>query len=129
MSNRILSLAAFTAWLASKHPRTKVGLACEADFCPIAKFLTQTSGIPYQVQGDCSDDSYTPALLKDGVQMKDEYGNLLWDEAKSTPLPQWALDFIETVDDSIDGSVSAQRALKVAESSTLGRAVRRTAGF
>lgn len=124
MANRILSLAAFTAWLSSKHPRTKVGLACEADSCPLAKFLTQTTGIPYQVQGDYSDDSYTPVLMENGKIVKDDFGNVVYDEDNSTPLPQWALDFIEAVDDDSYESISAQRALKIVESNTLGRAVR-----
>ncbi len=123
MANRILSLAAFTAWLASKHPRTKVGIGCEADFCPLAKFLTQTTGIPYQVSGDSSDDSYTPALFENGKIVKDLDGDVVYDESKSTPLPQWAMDFIKTVDYT-DGSVSASRALSIVESSTLGRASR-----
>lgn len=121
MSTRILSLAAFTAWLQTKHTRTKVGLSCEADFCPLAKFLTQTTGVHYSVDGD----DYTPAKLDaDGKIVRDLDGDIVLDTAKSTTLPQWAQDFINQVDYSDGESVSAQRALSIVESTQLGRAAR-----
>lgn len=129
MAKRILSLAAFTAWLQTKHPRTKVGIGCDGDFCPLAKFLTQTTGIPHQVCGDSSDDAYAPALFdRDGQLVKDHEGNVQYDEANAVELPQWAKDFVKEVDHT-DTSVSAQRALAIVESNTLGRAIRRTAVF
>lgn len=124
MSNgsRRLSLAAFTAWLQSKHERTKVGLACEADFCPLAKFLTQTTGIPHVVAGDGYD--YIAAKLDaDGNVVKDLDGDIVYDEANAVELPQWAQHFVGIVDEN-DGSISAMKALRIAESTTLGRASR-----
>lgn len=127
MAKHVLSLAAFTAWLKTKHPRTKVGVSCEADFCPLAKFLTQTTGIPHEVNGEDGDgsDSYVAALLdKDGKVVRDFDGNVKYDYQNARGLPQWAIDFIGEVDDSSGDSVSAAAALKIAESSTLGRASR-----
>src|SRR5665213_1407350 len=100
MSNNIrrLSLLAFTAWLSSKHERTKVGVSCEEDFCPLAKFLTQTTGIPHRVDGE----TYAAAVLVDGEVMKDSDGDVVYGE--ETALPQWAQDFINRVDgDDDDG--------------------------
>lgn len=121
MSNRILSLAAFTAWLQTKHERTKVGVSCESDFCPLAKFLTQTTGVHYNVDGD----DYTPAKYDaDGKIVRDLDGEIVLDTEKSLTLPQWAQDFINKVDFSEGESVSAMRALAIVESTTLGRAAR-----
>jgi hypothetical protein len=120
-TSRRLSLAAFTAWLATKHERTKIGLSCESDSCPLAKFLTQTTGVPYEVDGDV----YTPAKLdSNGKVMKDSYGLVIYDESQATELPQWARHFVEQVDAGDGSSVSTMRALRIAESTTLGRAAR-----
>lgn len=117
---RRLSLMAFTAWLRTKSARTKVGTSGCEDNCPLAKFLTQTTGVPYQVDGDTA----VPALMEDGKVVKDEYGDIEYDTNNGIDLPAWAQDFIKQVD-SIDGdTVSAQRALSIVESTTLGRAAR-----
>lgn len=120
-ASRRLSLAAFTAWLATKHDRTKVGLSCEADNCPLAKFLTQTTGVPYEVDGDM----YTPAKLDaNGKVVKDEDGFVEFDHENGIELPQWAKHFVEQVDSSDGESISTMKALRIAESTTLGRAAR-----
>lgn len=117
-SSRRLTLAAFTAWLSSKHLRTKVGVSCDEDSCPLAKFLTQTTGIPHLVDGD----SYMSAKVEDGKVVKDDDGNIEYED--EIELPQWAQDFVSRIDDGDDyASVSAAHALKIAESSTLGRAL------
>lgn len=110
MSNRILSKDAFIAWLNSKHPRTKAGVACDADFCPLAKFLTQTTGIQYNVDGD----SYVQ-------QRKNSEGSLEDIESTRLALPQWAVEFVGAVDDSDADSVSVGRALTIVENSNIGR--------
>lgn len=124
-ASRRLSLAAFTAWLYTKHERTKIGAPWEADSCPLAKFLTQTTGVPYQVSGDTH--TYEPAKFENGKIVKDVYGNVKYDMSKSVDLPAWANHFISIVDEGDEGdksSVSAKRARRIAESSTLGRAAR-----
>lgn len=115
---RILSLAAFQSWLLTKHPRTKVGDAGCEDNCPLAKFITQTTGAPTMVDGE----TYQMAKLNaDGTVKKDEYGDIEYDNAVDLPL--WAQDFVQRVDDR-DGSVSVGRALRITESSSLGRTSR-----
>ncbi len=118
--SRRLSLAAFTAWLQSKHERTKVGVSCESDACPLAKFLTQTTGVPYLVDGD----EYIPAKLDSDGKVVREDGEVVYDETQATELPQWARDFIGQVDDTGYDSVSAMKALSIVESKSLGRASR-----
>ncbi len=112
---KVLTLANFTKWLETKHPRTKVGLACESDFCPLAKFLTQSTGVSFEVDGSQAIPNFAE---------KNEFGGYDQDEENVIELPQWAVDFINRVDDSGYNSVSAMKALSIAESSTLGRAAR-----
>ena len=121
MSNRRLSLAAFTAWLTTKHERTKVGTSGCEDNCPLAKFLTQTTGVHYQVDG------YTAIPAKvdaNGKVVRDEWDEIVYDDNNAIELPQWAQHFVEQVDEIDGSSVSVMRALKIAESTTLGRAAR-----
>lgn len=119
-SARVLTLVAFTAWLASKHPRTKVGESCDMDSCPLAKFLTQMTGVPHLVDGD----TFQAARLdEDGKVVRDGDGDIVYDVGRE--LPQWAQHFVSQVDGNNDcASVSAMRALRIAESNTLGRASR-----
>lgn len=119
--SRRLSLTAFVAWLNSKHERTKIGVACDDDNCPLAKFLTQTTGVQHLVDGH----SYTPAKLwSDGRVVKGLYGDIVYDYEQSTDLPAWARDFVSQVDNTEYESVSAMRAISIAESAALGRASR-----
>jgi hypothetical protein len=106
----VLSKAKFIAWLNTKHPRTKAGVSCDADFCPLAKFLTQTTGIQYNVDGD----SYVQ-------QVRDSEGDLVDREETRQTLPQWAQEFIQAVDDNDYRSVSVGRALTIVENSNIGR--------
>lgn len=100
----VLSQAKFIAWLNSKHPRTKAGVACDATSCPLAKFLTQTTGVPYDVDG-----VYYGPVDQDG------------EITESKALPQWAQEFVNAVDDSEHESVSVMRALTIVENSNIGR--------
>ncbi len=110
MSTRILSKNAFITWLNTKHPRTKAGVSCNSDFCPLAKFLTQTTGVQYEVDG------FTYAQQK-----RDADGFLQVDESTRQELPRWAIEFIGAVDDSNYDSVSVGRALTIVENSNIGR--------
>lgn len=114
--SRILSLAAFQAWLLTKHPRTKVGTAACEDNCPLAKFITQTTGRPTLVDGE----SYQMANVDaDGKIVKDAYGEIEYGDYVNLPL--WAQDFVGHVDENEGSSVSVQRALAITELSSLGR--------
>jgi hypothetical protein len=106
MSNRILSRDKFVAWLNTKHPRTKAGISCEVNACPLAKFLTQTTGNQYEVDG------------YDYVQLDSDGSEI---ESTRCELPNWAAEFVSAVDDNEHGSVSVMRALTIVENSNIGR--------
>lgn len=116
MSKRSLSRQAFRAWLATKHPRTKVGVSCKEDSCPLAKFLTQTTGIPHEVDAY----AYRAAVVENGKVVRDDWGNVEY--GPEIGLPHWAQHFVEIVDNNEYRSVSAKRALAIARSNRLGRA-------
>jgi hypothetical protein len=83
----------FIAWLRSKHPQTKVApdyYGCTN--CPLANYLTQTTGVAYEV---FDSGVYAPIIS----------GNI-------KALPAWALRFVECVD-SVHNSVSAAKALEI----------------
>lgn len=114
---RRLTLEGFKAWLKTKHRSTKVGHSCQEDFCPLAKFLTQTTGVPHRVDGD----TYCRAKVdENGKIVKDSGGYVVYEE--DVDLPQWAEHFIDIVDEEYSDYVSAAAALKIVESNTLGRA-------
>lgn len=103
MSKRLLSLAAFQTWLASKHPNTKVGIAGEDNTCPLATFLKQTTG-------------KTPSVTAREFELIDEEDNYTRQD-----LPRWAQHFVLRVDDRGEGSVSAACALRITNESGIGR--------
>ena len=98
MSKRVLTKEKFKKWLKNKHPRTKIGQPAQCDACPIAKFLIQETGIPHEVE-------------------ETEYKCGTSSDFKS--LPEWAVKFIEKVDD-LDTRfgtrfVTAKKALELLE--------------
>jgi len=93
MSNRILTKEKFKKWLKSKSSKTKVGVAAVCAHCPVAWFLTQTTGKAYEVDGT-------------------EY--LCVETWKDYALPRWAQDFVTSVD-KCQGSISAKKALQLLE--------------
>lgn len=109
MSKRLLTIAAFRAWLETKHPRTKIGTSQCADSCPLAKFLTQTTGKPYNVGGEVEDCA---------VQVDSDQSPV---EGTEIALPMWAVNFIGVVDNLESEAVSAARALQIVNRSRLGR--------
>lgn len=103
---RFPTRVAFAAWLETKHPRTKVGDPGCTENCPLAKFLTQTTGKSHFVGGV---EAYETD--KEGFRVK----------GSSAKLPQWAANFIDTVDSLDADSVSATTALKIARHSNITR--------
>lgn len=93
MSKRILTKAKFKKWLESKHSRTKVGCPQSCSSCPLAKFLTQTTGTEYSVG---SLDYYE-----------------VWKTTKYALLPEWARMFIADVDNTPYQYVTATTALRL----------------
>jgi hypothetical protein len=90
MSKRVLTKAKFKAWLESKHPRTKVGEPGTCNDCPLAKFLTQTTGAYCEVD---SGVYYTK-------------GNYL-------QLPNWCDLFIDRVDNCQTEFLTAKKCLEL----------------
>lgn len=122
-TRNVLTLATFRAWLLSKHPRSSAGQTSESDACPLAKFLTQTTGVPHVIGLDGYQRAQTDADGKPIRGYLDDY-----EYEPTVALPQWAQDFVEQVDrrflDRNHDAISVSAALRIAESSTLGRAAR-----
>lgn len=95
MSKRILTKKKFIEWLEDKHPRTKVGAPGDCLLCPIAKFVVQTTGIPYVITG------YGYASPPEDLN------------TRYVPLPKWALDFIDEVDECTTTYITAKKCLEL----------------
>lgn len=108
MNSSTLKREDFIAWLKSKHPRTKVGIICEADFCPLAKFLTQTTGVHHRVE----EDRYYRAKVDSEGKILRTDGEILYDP-DGVVLPKWASAFILDVDDQPSDTISAKKALRL----------------
>lgn len=90
----------FEHWLKSKKPMDIVGKNRDCHSCPIGLFYRDASGGSEVV---IFDDQRGRRVIDRGYDCR--------------VLPQWAADFVFTVDGEANGNISAARALEILERS------------